>query len=304
MNYKSIILGILTSFIIGIGIILVTRKLSLKSLEASPSELHQELLNQKESVPAYDFNDFSLLRDYVQEKPGVYGIYIENVNTKEIYTLNENESFYGASLYKILVAGAVYKKLSEDVLSTNYLYTYNSSDYETGTGLLQNYSPGSTYTVDDLLDYLLKHSDNIAQNIFTRNIRWDEIDAFYMEYSEQSPSINSFSANNYTNPKEVSKILLNIYRSDTLSKELRRDFFTRMTNTEFEDRISQELSSSLTFSHKIGNAPQYNSWHDCGIVFNSDFTDPVVVCLMSKNTTYEEFIDSSKAIASFLNQLY
>jgi hypothetical protein len=158
--------------------------------------------------------------------------------------------------------------------------------------------------VDDLLDYLLKHSDNIAQNIFTRNIRWDEIDAFYEEYSEQTPSISSFSANNYTNPKEVSKILLNIYRSDTLSKELRRDFFTRMTNTKFEDRISQELSSSLIFAHKVGNAPQYNGWHDCGIVFNSDFTDPVVVCLMSKNTTYEEFIDSSKAIASFLNQLY
>ena len=189
------------------------------------------------------------------------------------------------------------------MLSLNYIYTYELEDYSDGSGVLQNYKVGSSYLIEDLLDYLLKYSDNVAQNILVRNIGVEKVADFYKKYSDFS-EFGTFSKDLFTTPEEVSNILYNIYQKDGWSKELRREFFARMTNTQFEDRIAQSLSEGLTFSHKIGSAPQYNSWHDCGVVFTEDFTHPNLVCLMSKDTTYDDFLDVSHAVGSFINSRY
>ncbi|MBD3366308.1 hypothetical protein GF360_03140 [candidate division WWE3 bacterium] len=308
MNLKSILLGIITGLIVFLSVLLLARKIDSKKkdvLSATPQESSQKATKTlAENSSIIEITNFDDLKNHAKSKTGTYGIYIENLNTKQKYTYNAQDSFYGASLYKILVAGAVYDAISEDKLSFNYIYTYENTDYTSGSGVLQNYAQGTTYSIDELLDFLLKSSDNIAQNILERNLEVKDIIDFYKRHTKMPAEKQNFSNNLNTNPKEIAQILTSIYQDSTWSKELKRDFFERMTKTEFEDRIAQTLPLGATFSHKIGNAPQLSSWHDCGIIFAKDFTQTTVVCLMSKNTQYEQFLEVSHGLGSFIKNTF
>lgn len=299
MQVKSVILGIFVALFIGTVLIFTLNFFSSQSSSGKVSPFVSEVESVEEVTNS---NPKSIteedLINKLQEYPGTYGLYINDLESKTEISYNEKTTFHGASLYKILVAGAVYDLVNEDKLSMNYVYTYEPADYSDGTGVLQNYKPGSSYPVDELLDYLLKNSDNVAQNILMRNISWEEVNNFYLKYS---PLEGTFATNMYTTPEEVGLILENIYKNTSWGKSLKRDFFDRMVETQFEDRISLGISPGLTFSHKIGIAPLYASWHDCGILFGEDFSHPKVVCLMSKNTNFDQFKDFSFTLGQFLS---
>jgi len=305
VNKKAILLSILLATFLGLSASFLQNKRRSQSqvLSAVPS-----VKTNTESTDALEnseikVSNFTELKTHVSHKKGLFAIYVKDLTTQQEYKINSDQRLYGASLYKILIAGAIHEALANDLLSLNYIYTYELEDYSDGSGVLQNYKVGSSYSIDTLLDYLLKYSDNISQNILVRNIGVEKVANFYEKYSDFFET-STFSKDLFTTPEEVSNILYNIYQKDGWSKELRREFFGRMTNTQFEDRIAQSLSEGLTFSHKIGSAPQYNSWHDCGVVFAEDFTHPTLVCLMSKDTTYDDFLDVSHAVGSFINSRY
>jgi len=75
-----------------------------------------------------------------------------------------------------------------------------------------------------------------------------------------------------------------------------------MSSTLFDDRIHQGLSEDTKFSHKIGNWPDTSSWHDCGIAPRNN--KKIVVCVMSRNTTYENFLEVTKDVGEFVNILF
>jgi hypothetical protein len=75
-----------------------------------------------------------------------------------------------------------------------------------------------------------------------------------------------------------------------------------MSNTSFDDRINSGLDTNTTFAHKIGNWPEENSWHDCGILLSPQTN--LIVCLMSKNTTLSDFKNTSKNLGQYISQSY
>lgn len=314
MQFKYTLAGIITAFIIG-GVFVYFRAQNANQNKIQETEepvvqglqggfsRNGEFSDQTaiEDVKMAKVDDFNTVTSLVSQKQGTYGIYVRNIATLKEFTYNSHENFYGASLYKILVAGATYDLIYRDKLSPNYVYTYKNSDYEGGSGVLQTQKEGTSYTIDELLTYLLKDSDNIAQNILERNITWEAVDTFYKSHV-QTPQ--NFSETFYTTPSEIAEIFMSIYEDPNLPKEAKQQLFTTMTETSFEDRIASTLEPSLIFSHKIGNAPVKGTWHDCGVVFSGDFTNPVVVCLMSKNTTFSEFLQVSSSLGKFINSLY
>jgi hypothetical protein len=68
----------------------------------------------------------------------------------------------------------------------------------------------------------------------------------------------------------------------------------------YDDRISQYIGAGYTFNHKIGNWT--DSWHDCGYVFGEDKV--VIVCLMSEQTTFADFLQVAEITGDFVNLLF
>lgn len=245
---------------------------------------------------------FRALLSRIDEKSGTYSVYIKNLKTGKVYEKDAESIYTGASLYKIPTAISIVKGVEEGRIKLTDTIIYTSSDTEGGSGVLNANEVGTYFTVEQLLTELIRSSDNVAQNMFSRrygyNYTTEVIDKLAPEF------INSvFIKENRTTPLEVSTILERSLTEDYLNPKSKKYLFDLMSNTLFDDRISVHLDEGLVFAHKIGNWPDTGSWHDCGLIFDDEYRGLYVVCLMSEGVNFDEFMLTGRNIAEFINTL-
>lgn len=190
---------------------------------------------------------------------------------------NSTKEYYAASLFKLPVA----------VETLKY--------FETTPGM-----PAETKTfLDNNLDVLIKNSDNGAQDAILNYLGYSLLQQSFGALINE-PNGDFYNYNKAT-PEKVVQLLQGLNTTTYISGDSRARLLKLMTQTVYNDRISDHLDKSLVFSHKIGNWGATGSWHDCGIV-----TQPttVYVCLMSEYTTFEDFLIAGKSTAGFINKLF
>lgn len=282
------------------------------SLETVPKPFSPEPLTQFHEGLNGGVNNkelFEELVEEIQQAQGVFGLYIKDLSSGSEYKYNADESFFGASLYKVPVAVSVLKQIEDRTISLEDEVSYLRIDFYGGTGSINTYPYGTRFTVKELLDLLLKQSDNVAQNMLVRYIGLSKIEEGFSNISGNPGSI--FFEENITTPVEVGSIFEHLFlqiigsnKNYYLGNDGSSTIIKTMFNTYFDDRISSGLNSGLSFSHKIGSWGNTGSWHDCGIVYDSSQIEArAVVCLMSKNTTYAEFVSVAEKVGNYLSNI-
>lgn len=252
---------------------------------------------EKVDVPSSPTKALNSLKSLISKKSGTYGFYIKDLTSGEIYAYNENKNMYAASLYKVPVAIATFREIEKGNISLDQVVEYKKEDISTGSGKLQESALGTNYTIDELLNYLLKQSDNVAQNMIIRIISRNSVANAFPDAvkSTQFPiTINS-------SPAVTAKILENLYFNRYLQPDHTALVIEKMTGTSFDDRIHNGLLENVVFAHKIGNWQTRGAWHDCGL---ATLNKTIVVCLMSENTTYEDFLEVAQYTGLLVSTLF
>ncbi len=243
---------------------------------------------------------FEKLKNELTVERGFYGLYIKDVGSGREFKYNTSSEFYGASLYKVPIAAAVLKEVEKGKLSLDDTATYMPSDYASGTGVISGYSHGIQLKIGDILTELLKNSDNTAQNILLRTLSYKNVEETFKSVVKDDAT-STYYRNNLTTPEEIGAVFEELYFGSYLNAENQQLLSELMTNTSFEDRISEHLAENLIFSHKIGSWP--DTWHDCGVVLSDNHESELIVCLMSQKAPYENFQNACKMTAEFVNFL-
>ncbi len=233
----------------------------------------------------------------VNDKKGTYGIYIKDLQDGKTYMHNESELFYGASLFKVPIGAAVLKEIQDDALQADEKITYLEKDYFGGTGTIYYSKFGTKFSVEYLVGRLLKDSDNVAQAMLTRIVPPSKIGEAFALITIK----NYFFKNNTVTPEQLGNFFENLISGDYLTQTNKTILLNIMSQTSFDDRVHAGLSEGVKFSHKIGNWPETAAWHDCGVVSKDD--QKVIACVMSRNTTFEEFLNVSKKVGKFVSLL-
>ncbi|XJS11159.1 serine hydrolase [Aerococcaceae bacterium WGS1372] len=76
-----------------------------------------------------------------------------------------NQQFFPASTQKIYVLGEIYHQYKTGELSPDTYVTMEAWDKVPGAGVIQGYSDGSMFSVDELVDLVTIYSDNTAANL-------------------------------------------------------------------------------------------------------------------------------------------
>jgi len=108
-------------------------------------------------------------------------VYFRDLNNGPWFGLNEDEYFTPASLLKVPLMIAYFKKAEDnpEVLSKTFTYTPREDEIE------QNYKPsmtleeGKEYTVEDLITRMIAYSDNRAMGLLVDNIEGEVLDDVY-----------------------------------------------------------------------------------------------------------------------------
>lgn len=229
------------------------------------------------------------VEELLKGKIGKFSIFVKNLDTGETIAINKESGYYAASLYKVPVAVAVLQRVESGELTLDKELTYLAKHYHTGSGTIQKEPVGTIFTVDALLQRLIKDSDNVAQSILLSEIGFQGV-------YEIMPTPRDLKTS------EMTLILEHLYFSDYLNEENTARLLSYMGKTAFDNRIHSGLVKGISFSHKIGNWAGSGSWHDCGIATN--MPSPTIICVMSQNTTYKDFINVTSNVGDLVSGGY
>ncbi len=241
---------------------------------------------------------------------GETGLVVKDLQTGWTFLHNDEVRFPAASLIKIPIMVACFKAVEDGQLDLQEKYVLRRQDRVGGSGLLRQMRNGQAFSYDELIDYMVTHSDNIATNVIIRRLGFDYIRKVFAELGLEDTVLNrlmmDFRAReegleNYTSAREITGLLEMIYRGRCLSAGISGKCLDVLKRQKINDRLPRFLPREATVAHKTGQEREV--CHDAGIVFSphGDYIITVLVRTWSGPLTTKTFI---ARLSSYFYQVF
>lgn len=209
-----------------------------------------------------------------------HGIYIYDFSREKEVEVNGEKVFPPASVSKIPLAINILQKVDDGEIRLADEVTIETNDYTYPSNILNYTNIGSTYKVEELLNWLIIDSDNISLRALERILGGNDVNnKMTRENLEVDPF---FKDPHQANAKNVGVVLRGIYNLEYLEKDSNEFLIDRLQNTAYwlQDEIPAGLPSGITIAHKTGRVETIDGFaiNDAGIIYGKD-TDFVIVFL-------------------------
>lgn len=242
------------------------------------------------------------LKTYVTKQPYPIGVYFEYLPAGTSIGVNDTLEVKIASLIKIPVVMATYKAIEEKKLTLDQVITIDEDDIDSSFGTLWEKGSGTTLTIQEAINLILKESDNTASRALT-----DVLPELSIERVFDSLDIPKNHEENYTliSPKNYTSILRSLYLSSYLEQKNSNALLDILTQTNYNDKLPAGVKHMVPVAHKIGvyNTDDKNElpiYSDCGIVYVPN--RPYSLCIMMRGYKEEEVRKHMQLISSMVYQ--
>ena len=227
-------------------------------------------------------------RQEIENYDGVAGVYVWDLEGGFGYGIRPDEQFFTASIIKIPVMVAVYRKVDEGELSFSQMVEIKEEDWAAGAGWLQWEKAGTKQTVGDLLLLMITQSDNVATNALVRTVGGaDHINEvakslgakntlLYQKLSSERAAIPELD--NRSTPRDMATMLQKIADGEAASDKSCGYMYDLMYQNELDWWLDAGLPYDVYAANKAGWL--YEVYDDVGIVKAGD--RPYVVAVLSK----------------------
>lgn len=233
-------------------------------------------------------------------------VYFRDLNNGPWFGINEKETFTPASLLKVPLFIS-YLKLAEDrpeVIQERILYTKGFPQK-----IAQYYKPvkeikeGEEYSVKDLLENMIKYSDNNASMILSQMIAPKDLENAFTDLGVGRPENEKYTLSVRTYASFF-RILFNATYLNRPMSEMALDILSQV---DFKDGLIAGVPFGVTVAHKFGeydisgnseNSIGKKQLHDCGIIYYPD--NPYVLCVMTRGNDFNHLADAIKNISALV----
>ena len=222
---------------------------------------------------------------------GVVGVYVRDLKGDWGYGIRPDEQFFTASIIKIPIMVAVYRKVDEGELSFSQKVEIKKEDWASGAGWLQWKKAGTKETVGDLLLLMMTQSDNVAANALVRLVGGaDHVNEvarslgakntlLYQKVSSERAAVPGLD--NRSTPRDMATMLQKIADGEAASDKSCRYMIELMNQDDLDWWLDAGLPTGVYAANKAGWL--YEVYDDVGIVKAAD--RPYVVAILSKYGT-------------------
>jgi beta-lactamase class A len=234
-------------------------------------------------------------------------IYFRDLQNGPTFGINEYERFSPASLLKLPLF-LTYLNLSIDnpmLLGTEIAFEENIEDIEQYFKPTKTAQPNTGYTIDELLGYMIKYSDNhsyyaLRQYLNQVSPNVDVLQETFIDlgiidpkgFTDQTLSVKSYAS-----------IFVQLYHNSFFSnKELSEKALEFLTGSDFYKGISLGVPVDIKVANKFGERFLPNNQkqlHDCGVVYYPE--NPYMICIMTRGHDFEKL---SKTIGEISKSVY
>jgi beta-lactamase class A len=227
-------------------------------------------------------------RGEIEDYGGVAGFYAQNGQGGWGYGVRPDETFFSASVIKVPVMVAVYRKIDQGELSLSDSFETQDDDWAAGAGWLQWDPPGKSHTVEDYLYMMMTQSDNVATNALIRKVGgMDHVNEvarslgakntlLYQKVSSERAAVPALD--NRTTPRDMAMMMASIASGQAASEVSCKDMIDLMYQNELDWWLDAGLPGDVWASNKGGWL--FKVYDEAGIVQDGD--NPYVVAIMSK----------------------
>jgi beta-lactamase class A len=216
------------------------------------------------------------------------GLVIEDfrINSRIVY--NADKPFASASLVKVPIMLAYFYAAKNNKINLNDTLVLKSSQKVRGSGIIKDIPEGTSFTIEELVDLMISHSDNTACNILIDLLGFDYINSFFqglgLKDTNLSRKMMQFAVRrkgieNYTTAEDMAFCFEILYHKKFLTRQISGRCLSLLKKQEVNDRIPARIPESVVVAHKTGL--ERKICHDAGIMFTpqGDF----LICLLTKN---------------------
>ena len=224
--------------------------------------------------------------------------------------VNEDEKFIPASLLKVPIM-ITYLKLVQNnssLFSEKFIYE-DSNDYNKVSNFKPSVfiTPGKSYSLKDLVEYMIKYSDNNAMELLVNTIDNNTLQDFYAKTYDLFDIKFSEQQENFITARSYSYFFRILYNATYLNRQDSEYALSLLAQTDFKAGLVAGIPSDIVIAHKFGERTLLDfkgqvlerELHDCGIVYYP--LGPYVICVMTRG---KEFKDLSNAIRDISAAVY
>jgi beta-lactamase class A len=203
------------------------------------------------------------LERVAERYPASYGVAVSDPSSGETVTMNQDQRFLAASLTKLPTLLTLYRAAARGEVNLAAEITMRASDVQAyGTGVLYRRPVGTTISLRECAELMIKESDNTAWVMLHRYVGRSNVEAELYDMGARS---TQYWIPNTTTPHDVLLMLEKVADPSYTSPGLSAEMLDMMTNTSLEDRLPQPLPEGARVAHKIGSYG--DTFSDAGLVF-------------------------------------
>lgn len=255
-----LILIIFSFFILGF-------KLSIRADGATVSSPKTSFyLPAENPAKVYKFNSkppelLKIIEENTKNQPATFGIYLKNISTGQEVSLNAEEEFSAASLYKLALMYTIHKKGEKGELNL------------TDPDIKKN-----------LNDMITISSNEAAYLLVDKYTSWSEVTEDMHELGLNNTSLNQNPT--ITTPSDMGRLLELMALGKTINMEVSVSMLELMLAQQRNDRIPVHLPPTALVAHKTGELVDVR--HDAGVVVTAE--NNYILVLMSKESENPELV--------------
>lgn len=205
----------------------------------------------------------------LQGYSGQVSLYYEDLESGYTYLYNADHSFFAASLMKAPFCMYILQLAAEGKCDLTQKITYTATFQSTGTGIIKNAAFGTEYTVQQLIEYAIRYSDNAALRMLRSVFPANDFKAYAASIGIKNTAAIGLITNSQITTKDAAVYMHAIYDFIQKDKTHGKMLYEYMTNTR-----NPMFYSSYPLVRKYGWADA--SFHEMAIV---DAPHPYILIL-------------------------
>jgi beta-lactamase class A len=218
-------------------------------------------------------------------------------------SINPDEKYNPASLLKVPTMIAYFKLEEKEpgTLKQKIVYTggtdLNLQEHFRSPIHLQK---GETYTVEQLIEYMIRYSDNNAATLLVDHLNKTGHANFVNDLFKDLGIKELSLTEDYLTIQDYVLFFRVLYNSTYLSREMSEKAMELLTRTDFSKGIGAGVPNKIEIAQKFGEFTVFDTtgalvkheFHQCGIVYYPEH--PYLLCVMTKG---KDFTDLERVIS-------
>jgi beta-lactamase class A len=228
-------------------------------------------------------------------------IYLRQFSTNDWMCVNETDKFEPGSLFKVPVLMSILKMCEENPSFINKRISYNNfiDDGKNVAYKSKSIQLGQSYTVKELLTYMIKYSDNKATILLESNMKSEVLQKLFTDLGLEAPNI--YATQYFFTTTQYSLFIRAIYNACYLSITDSEFAAKLLSECNFKEGIVSGLPKGTPIIHKFGESGNQVEMqlHESAIIYA--YSKPFLLTIMTKGKDNKTL---AKLIKEVTNKVY